>query len=241
MPVRSFEEIGFSCNPFRAITREEWIRAAVIPEPLRLAVREGGHLQIVGETGSGKTTSLLALAEEFRHAGLSCVYEYLPPGRSRFRTRMRRVEIFLLDEAQRLSKGFLFIGNERGRLLRTAESGVRLILGSHEDLTDLFRAQGLHLRTVRLHPPGAPELMEILERRLELFARAENRTRCSEEAVVWLLKKFGGDLRTMEYFLYDFFQTERPAGILRSGNLQEALGRFTPPAAGPGSGGRIWG
>jgi chromosomal replication initiation ATPase DnaA len=233
MPVPSFEEIGFECNPFRALTPVEWARAAVVPDAARRAADDGGHLQILGESGYGKMTTLLALEKEIRQAGPACAYEYIPQGRIRFHTETRGLDVFLLDEAQRLSRGFIFIGNERNRLLLAAKAGVRLILGSHEDLTDLFRAKSLPLRTVRLHPPGAAELADILERRLELFARIRDRARFSGEAAAWLEEQFGGDLRTMEYFLYDFFQSGRPTGTIPSGSLQEALGRFTPPAAGP--------
>ncbi|MBN2084282.1 MAG: hypothetical protein JW748_03590 [Anaerolineales bacterium] len=234
MTGRSFEEIGFACNPFRALTPEEWIRAAVIPENVRRAALAGGHLQILGETGFGKTTALRALADGFRLAGVRCAYEYLPRGSNRFQAKTSGLDVYLLDEAQRLSEGFLFIRNERARLIRAAKAGVRLILGSHEDLADPFRAAGVPLRTARLHPPAPEELAEILERRLALFARKDNRARFSGEAVIWLGTTFNGDLRTMEYLLYEYFQTERPAGIISGGCLREAMQTFTPPTVGPG-------
>jgi len=233
MPAPSFRDIGFECNPFRALTREEWIAAAVIPESVRRLVQAGGHVQILGETGAGKTTALLALEDEFRRGGRSCAYENIPPKANRFHTKLIGLDVFLLDEAQRLSGGFLFFGNERGRLIRAAKKGVRLILGSHEDLTEIFRAATLILRTVRLEPPGAERLSEILERRLSLFACQADRAGFSEESVEWLRGKFSGDLRTMEFFLYDYFQVERPAGIIRAEPLREALPAFTPPAVEP--------
>jgi chromosomal replication initiation ATPase DnaA len=230
MPNRSFEEIGFACNPFRALTREEWIRAAVLPGAVRRAAQAGGLLQILGGTGSGKTTALLALENEFRRSGLSCAYEYIPPKTSRFCAKLNGIDVFFLDEAQRLSDGILLWRRERNRLVRTAKTGIRLILGSHENLTNTFLAAKMTLRTVRLFPPDAEELAVILERRLSLFELLGDRAVFSEESVDWLSRNFAGDLRTMEYFLYDFFQTQHPAGIIPSGPLRETLRSFTPPA-----------
>jgi chromosomal replication initiation ATPase DnaA len=232
MPFRTFIDIGFACNPFRALERGEWVRAAVIPGAVRRAVQAGGHLQILGPAGSGKTTTLLALEDEFRRAGRTCAYEYIPPKANRFRTETKELDVFLLDEAQRLSGRILFFGRQRARLARAAQAGTRLVLGSHDELADIFRAADMPLQTLRLEPPGAGRLAEILERRLSLFANRTDRAMFSEEALLWLLRNFGEDLRTMEYFLYEFFQTARPEGIIRAAELRLALPSFTPPAAG---------
>jgi len=229
MPERSFSDIGFRCNPFRAMTREEWIRAAIIPETVRHAIAAGGHIQLLGDAGSGKTSSLLALGDQFHKAGMRSVYEYIPQKEKSYRTNTDGVEIFLLDEAQRLSQGGFFSGNEMARLLDAAKNGVRLLLGAHEDLTPAFRSRGFSPVTVTLSTPGAEELAGILQRRLNLFSLEPNHTTFSPEAVDWLRSKFGPILRTMEYFLYDYFQGERPEGIIAVGPLQKSLDSFKSP------------
>jgi hypothetical protein len=79
-------------------------------------------------------------------------------------------------------------------------------------------------------------LAGILERRLALFARRPDRAQFAADSIQWLAKNFSGDLRTMEYFLYEFFQRARPAGVILPTALSEALPFFTPPAVEPGSG-----
>jgi chromosomal replication initiation ATPase DnaA len=229
MPERSFSDIGFLCNPFRAMTREEWIRAAIIPETVRRAITAGGHIQLLGDAGSGKTSSLLALGDQFHKAGMRSGYEYLPRKEKSYRTKTDGLEIFLLDEAQRLSKGGFLSSNEMVRLLDAAKNGVRLILGTHEDLSPAFRSRRISPVTVTLSTPAAEELAGILERRLDLFSLKPIHTKFSPEAVDWLRSEVGANLRTMEYFLYDYFQAERPEGIIAAGPLQKSLVSFTPP------------
>jgi hypothetical protein len=199
------------------------MEVAVLPESVRRAEGEGGHLQILGGAGSGKTTALLALCEKFRQKEIPYVYEYLPPGSRRFRSDPSRVRVFLLDESQRLSR------SERDRLLKIAAAGTRLILGTHENLAAAFQHARMVLRTVELSLSEPGELAILLQRRLERFAIGPIDLQFSPEVIAWLRKEFGENLRTMEYFLYDYFQTARPVGTIGTGPLQEALGAFTPP------------
>jgi hypothetical protein len=229
MPERSFPDIGFQCNPFRAMTREEWIRAAIIPETVRRAITAGGHIQLLGDAGSGKTSSLLALDDQFQKAGMRSGYEYIPRKEKSYRTNTDGLEIFLLDEAQRLSKGGFFSRNERARLLDAAKNGVRLIFGTHKDLSGAFRSRGISPVTVTLATPAAEELALLLERRLNLFILKPIHTKFSPEAVEWLRSEFGANLRTMEYFLYDYFQAEKPEGIIAVDPMQKSLVAFKPP------------
>jgi hypothetical protein len=223
MPIRSFTEAGFHCNPFRALTREEWTEIAVLPESVRRAEGEGGHLQILGGAGSGKTTALLALCADYRRREILYVYEYLPPGSRRFTSDPSRIRVFLLDESQRLSRA------EQSRLVKIAKAGTRLILSTHEDFTAAFHRARLVLHNVELSCPEPAELAALLRRRLERFSIGPLELRFSPDAVTWLREEFGGNMRTMEYFLYDYFQAARPSGTIGAGPLQEALGAFTPP------------
>src|SRR5262249_26539331 len=102
-----FHALGFRSNPFRALTDEEWAEIVVLPPELAAAAAEaearGGHLQILGDRGRGKTSALLGLAAAQRQAGKRAAYEYLPEGRDSFRTALAGLDVFLLDEAQRLN------------------------------------------------------------------------------------------------------------------------------------------
>jgi hypothetical protein len=127
-----FHALGYRSNPFRALTDEEWADIVVLPGVVIEAASGAGHLQILGELGHGKTSTLLGLAQQFRRSGLSVAYEYLPIGHDSFTSTLTSLDVFLLDEVQRLRP------NERRRLLAATASGLRLVVGSHEDLTPLF-------------------------------------------------------------------------------------------------------
>lgn len=197
-----FYPLGLRGNPFQALTEEEAGEAAILPRAVRQALAQGGHMQLLGPSGCGKTTLLLGLAARLRRKGRCVAYEYLPLHRRRFRTRLRDLDAFLLDEAQRLSP------RERRRLLRTAQRSkrLRLFLATHEDLSPLFATFALPLTTVRLEPPTLEELAALLERRLVLFALEEGaKVEFSPSAVAFLHARYGADLRRMERFLYEVF------------------------------------
>src|SRR5207248_5460657 len=125
-PYFPFHALGYRSNPFRALSDEEWADIVVLPEAV-LAVAAGpNHLQILGELGHGKTSALLGLAQQLRRAGRRVAYEYLPIGHYVFTSQLTGLDVFLLDEVQRLRTA------ERRRLLAAAKGGLRLMLGSHE-------------------------------------------------------------------------------------------------------------
>ena len=202
-----FHALGFRCNPFRALTDEEWGEIALLPPEVADALPAGGHLQIVGETGSGKTSALLALWKHFREEGRSVVYEYLPAGTTTFRADLRSPDVLLLDEAQRLNR------RARRRLAAAAKGAARLILSSHEDLSPLFERSGVALTTVRLTAPSSARLRHMLHRRLAYFALPAGRfPPFSDDALDALRRACGGNLRAMERCLYEAFQAWAAAG-----------------------------
>ncbi|MBI3910385.1 MAG: hypothetical protein HY320_05560 [Armatimonadetes bacterium] len=219
-----FHALGFRCNPFRALTDEEWAEVAVLPEAIAAVLARGFvHLQILGPMGSGKTTVLLGLTTRFRQEGGRVAYEYLPDRQHRFRTRVRDLDLFLLDEAQRLS---LY---QRARLLSAAakqsQEGVRLVVSSHEDLAPLFARRALPLATVRLDALTTAHLRPVLEQRLAYFALdGAPRVTFAPDAVHYLQETFGADLRAAEHFLYEVFQRWEPTGAITAAQLQEASG-----------------
>ncbi len=208
-PFFPFHALGFRCNPFRALTDEEWAEMALLPPAVTDALPVDGPLQIVGEMGSGKTSVLLALWKHFQEAGRNAVYEYLPAGTTTFRTDLRSPDVFLLDEAQRLNR------RARRRLATAAESPVRLIFSSHEDLSPLFEGAGVRLTTVRLTTPSPARLRRMLHRRLACFAlRPGALPPLGDDALDALLHACGGNLRAMERALYEAFQGWAAAGSM---------------------------
>lgn len=193
-----FHRLGYQCNPFRAVTDAEWVALAIVPESIEQVLSQP-NFQILGDKGHGKTTTLLALAARFGAQGQRVAYEHLEVEQNRFITDLAGLDIFLLDEAQRLTK------RERERLLG---GRLRLILASHEDLTPLFTRFGLRLATVQFDSAPLAHVTAVLERRLAFFALAgsSQRVAIQPEAIQLLHTTFGADVRKIELALYEVFE-----------------------------------
>jgi hypothetical protein len=199
-PYFPFHALGLRANPFRALDGDEWAAAAVLPEAVRLALALSPHVQILGPAGAGKSTALRGIAANPPAA--PAAYEYLPDGTRRFRTPLTGLRLFLLDEVQRLSLW------ERVRLFRAARrDAIRLVLGTHADLSLWMRLAGLPVATVRLRPPKAPELVARLARRIALAALpGATPPGLTPAAVAWLAATYGLDGRAQERLLYEAYQ-----------------------------------
>ncbi|MEP7356005.1 MAG: hypothetical protein ABI847_02040 [Anaerolineales bacterium] len=215
-PYFPFHDLGFRANPFRALDDAEWADIVVLPPAALQAAETGRHLQVIGERGHGKTSTLLGLGAHLRRAGQTTRYEYLPEQQEAFQSALNGIDVFLLDEAQRLN------GPERARLLRAAPAH-RLILGSHEDLTQLFAAANQPLATLRPEAGGRPHLEAVLARRLAYFALSPGSPAITldDSAVTFLLQTYGPDLRSIQWFLYEIFQGLRERGPISSEQLRK--------------------
>jgi hypothetical protein len=230
-PFFHFPHIGYRRNPFGALTDAEWTAVSVLPPAIERALAEGfEHLQILGPMGIGKSSTLLALQSWFVEKNESSrqdaktqsnksassfgklrtssaqsvdkiVYEYLPEGQRHFVTDTSGLEVFLLDEAQRLNWW------QRRKLVKAA-SQLQIVFSSHEDLAALFHKKGLSLVSVDL--TGAVDegwITAVLHKRLAYFAIPDQpRATLAPEAITYLVKIFGQNLRRMEYFLYEVWQ-----------------------------------
>jgi len=204
--------LGYQCNPFRALTADEEATLAVLPpEVVDAYAGSSAHLQIMGEKGRGKSATLHGLAARAEDCGLRVAYEYLPEGQDCFDTDLQGLDLFILDEAQRLSR------SERARLL---ESPPRLIVSSHADLAADFKRHGLPLRSIRLGNLGPGHVRAVLDGRLDHFALGGRpRAALSEDAYAWLTATFGDDLRSTIALLYEAFQALAGPKVVDTGYL----------------------
>lgn len=211
-----FHQIGFRCNPFRVLTDEEWVAVTVIPPALENIINTPNHLQLLGEMGHGKSTTLLALQARLVTIEQPVVLEYLPRGQHHLKTSFRDLTIFIVDEAQRLWPW------EWMRLLVWVQKGGhRLVIGSHADMQWLFQLAGMPLETCSLD--YSAYLPEILERRLSFFALEDPcPTYFTPDAIEFLQGRFGANLRAIQYFLYEVFQRLPSRGGLTGDTLQQA-------------------
>lgn len=199
----SFHLPQFKCNPFRALSFDEWADVAVLHPQLAPLANHAAHLQIIGRKGRGKTSALLALADLLTQSGKSVCYERLPIGQMHFTSQFDAVDVFLLDEAQRLSF------SERRRLFKLPVN--RFVIGTHITYLPWFVLNGLPLKTIKLSQQSRHErvahLTSMIEQRLTYFSASEASLPLSDDAYIWLIRRFGDDYRAIEWFLYDVFQT----------------------------------
>lgn len=186
-------------NPFQALTEEEWAEIVVWPDAAATAFNQPTHLQLLGPTGSGKTSLLLAGHARLRYDPARRVkLEYLAEGESRRRTPLNQLDVYLLDEAQRLNWW------ERKKwVAAAAHQPIRLIFSSHQDMTPLFQPYRLPLTTIRLDTLTPSHLQTLLERRLAHFASPITFT---PETITYLWQRFSPNWRDLEFFLYDVWQ-----------------------------------
>lgn len=206
-PYFPFHTLGFRCNPFRVLTEEEWVQVAVLPKTLKEVLKSDfHHIQVLGEEGRGKTTTLQAIKAYLTRFHKRWVYEYLPHGQNSFHTDVRELDVFLLDEFQRLNR------RHRNRLLKAITTGPggisQLIFTSHVDVTPLFVRRNLPLISIQLEGYDPNHLRKILDQRMAYFALSEiPKVTITKEAVLALWEEYGTDLRAMEFFLYKVFQS----------------------------------
>lgn len=208
--------LGYTRNPFGTLTDAEWAAVTVLPAAVRQALPAGcRHLQLLGPAGVGKSSALRRIAAELQQAGRRVVYEYLPPGQRRFLSALDGVEVFLLDEAQRLS------WPQRRRLVRWGETRGRLIFSSHQDLRGRFGRQRPFLTTIDLAPLVTRQHWQaVISSRLAAFARPEApRLTLAPEAVAHLHARFGADLRAAETLLYEVWQAADEVRVLSAADL----------------------
>jgi len=189
---RPYEHLNLRYNPFGELPPD--VRAALAVGASD--VQAGEVLQLVGDSGRGKTTQLLALQQQLPGS----VYELVPEGSTRVVHMQPPAEGLLLDEAQRVSKRHL------RRLIAAART---LVLGTHEDLSGLSARP---MRTVIFDRLDLTKLDAILHRRIEAARRGPGPVpRVPRRQQQRLIDRFGNNIRAMEWLLYDIFQELRDA------------------------------
>ncbi len=196
----AYGHLNLVCNPFGEIPTDE--RAALVVADLdRLAcavAQPGFALQVLGDSGRGKTSFLLALAARFPHTP----YVRVDPGG---RANLPRTKLLFVDEVQALPR------RRRRRLFARRQRS--LVLGSHDDFSGELRAAGFEVRT---HRPAegrtVEQLEEIFRRRIERARRGPGPVPTVPRRTVEHLMQIAGDnIRAMEGMLYDAVQSAREA------------------------------
>jgi energy-coupling factor transporter ATP-binding protein EcfA2 len=186
MGAQAFAALNLWRNPFGEPMRSE--RAALAELELELPA-PGEVLQIIGDSGHGKSTHLLTLAARLYDAE----YEYVPNGANDFHAVVPRRHPLCLDEAQRVKPR---------RLRALLEIDRTLVFGTHADLSGLSARP---MRTVRLDQPVTPSKLErIVDRRLAWARREAGPVpRPAPSTLEGLIAAHRGDIRAIEAALYE--------------------------------------
>ena len=193
-----YAHLNLRRNPFGELPPEERTALAVVDlehfrEPLE---SPGFALQLLGESGRGKTTHLLGLRRYFPDAPYVRIQEHEAP-------RIPWAPLLLLDELQHLPRP------ARAVLFRREAS---FAIGTHADLGDELDRAGVAFETVVLRGLDLERLRAIVARRIEAARRGPGPLpRVSDPALITLLQRHGDDVRAMEGELYDLF--ERLEGV----------------------------
>lgn len=220
-----FHALGYSRNPFGALSDAEWEAVAILPAAAQTALESGHPLQLLGPKGSGKSTTLRKMAALLRAANVRVAYEYIPEGQNRFYTPLAGLHAFCLDEAQRL---------RRTELWRLRRSEVRLLLGTHQVLRWQGDGKRPYFYTLDLASLINPAHWQAtIAQRLACFALpGQPRLTLMAEAIALLSQTFGTDLREGEYFLYEVWQSYANRGLhgghaISAAELAEALRQYS--------------
>lgn len=190
-----YAHLNLRFNPFGELGRKERAEIAVgdVEKLARRIKQPGFAVQFMGHPGSGKTSHMLAIYRRFPDAPFVHVHENerlrLPDGHPLF-----------IDD-------FHFIPQRRRK--RILRRNVSLIFTTHEDLSGELEKAGFETKTV--YPENIineDHLHSIFDRRIEKARRGPGPLpRVSISAIRKLIETFGSDVRSMEFLLYDIFQS----------------------------------
>lgn len=220
-PYFFHHKLGYEKNPFGALTREEWTAVSFLPPVLEEMLAEPFvHLQLLGQKGCGKTSTLLHLMTRFDAQTTRLAYEYIPEGTSQFKTDLSACDIFFLDEAQRLKWW------QRRRWLNFGHR-CRFIFSSHRDFTAVFHKKNLPLQTINIEELITPAYyQQWLDQRLACFALPHvPQAQFDAQAVHYLCAVFGSSIREAEYFLYNVWQNLTGPQIITEQHLRDCYER----------------
>lgn len=190
-------KLGYWLNPFSTLTDEQWLEIGYLHPVLGEALASGRHLQLLGEKGSGKTTALHLMVAHLAADGCQVAYEHVPEGQHYFVSDTAALEVFVLDEAQRLSWW------QKRRLAQIGRE-TRLIISSHRDLGS-WLYNSLTINVTQLHTLA--HWHTLLTRRLAYFAGPTiPKAQLSDDAIIYLQQRFAPDFRAAEFFLYEVWE-----------------------------------
>lgn len=190
----AFANLNLTQNPFGELSLEERqeLVALDLAHLAEFLCAPRCVVQVIGDSGRGKTTHLLAIRRHLPHAP----YVLVPENRA---IHIPHAPAVLVDEAQNLP------GWRRLFLFRRGDA---MALATHVDYTRDLERWGYRVVTVRPEEEQSLErLRDAFNRRIAAFQRGPGFVPTVPLETVAILKgRFGTNVRAMEWCLYDAMQ-----------------------------------
>ncbi|MEW6364974.1 MAG: hypothetical protein AB1714_10080 [Acidobacteriota bacterium] len=198
-----YAHLNLRRNPFGELERAERAELAEVEvdELVECVRRPGVAVQLLGGSGCGKTTHLLAIHRRFASAPYVKVIDGT-------RARVPFGHPVHVDDAH------LLASSERRRLLHRPAS---FVLTTQCDLSEEIARSGLRSVVVRPHQLLSADLLErVFARRVEAARRGPGPVpRLARSTVEALIERWGPDVRSMERALYEALARLEECGYVR--------------------------
>ncbi len=195
IPKLLFENLNLRRNPFGELPVEDRWKTAVVDEAKYLDILSTPHVAILflGDKGHGKTTHLISLMRHFENAA------FLHIGEDEKANGVPHGDPVFVDELQRLS------WFQRRRLFKRK---CRLVLASHRDVQKELSRAGYQVHVFDLGQSlTADNLQTMLNLKIESARRSDGPIpEITLQTAEKMMAQFGGNVREMEWNLYDIFQ-----------------------------------
>ncbi|MBC8043947.1 MAG: hypothetical protein IAF08_10945 [Rhizobacter sp.] len=201
-----FAHLNLTRNPFGEPAPGERSRLAVLEMDIEAVVAQlrasTFAIEFSGDAGRGKSTHLRGLHRYFPDAPFIYFADGAPL------PEIPESPVLFLDELQRLPKP------HRTRLFKRR---VSFVVGTHAPFTAEYTSAKLEFIAIELRGLSPARLRKILEARMRWAQRDVSKpvSQFTEAALEHLIQKFGDDLRAIEHFLYEHFQT-----LTETGNVE---------------------
>ena len=183
----AYEHLNLRINPFGELDAKTRARVAQVD----ISVATGEVVQVIGHSGRGKTTHLLALHQRMPGSR----YEVVPEHGDDYASELFPTAGFLIDEAQRIRSP---------RLKQLFLRATTLVLGTHDDLS---RHCDRPIRSIALRGMTLPRLRSMMRARVEHARRGPGAVPHVPAPILQeLLWRHDDDVRAIEDALYDALQ-----------------------------------
>jgi len=190
----AYAALNLRFNPFGELSREQRVLLAVVDIgdlPQRLC-QPRVAIQFLADHGYGKSTHLLALHAQFSQYTYTQVHTNVKP-------HFTAQEIQFVDSIENLSR------LQRARLYRLSP---RIAFTTHRDLSQELTTAGYSVYTRTLNQQSVDRVQAIFNRRIAHARRFHDEPvpTVTAATVSRLIERFDGNIRAMEYELYEMFQ-----------------------------------